>query len=354
MPTGYYFRPVQSGLGELGARLGSGIERGVEGFETMRSRRRQERRQTVEDERRHRFEDSAERRAQAAEGRMSATHPYDLERLRLGLDAGRVDLERASTSLALTGRDLGGGRYTEGMDLPEGTQRYGGVYGLTPEAERQQGFDRMKPTLSLLSNALGRDITPEMAEGGERLGLNVMQLADPTNRTGYNRELELIRARAEDDRELQDARDEAALARVEHQQQQAAMRQREGMWPAIKLDTFGGFDQQNAFTGWRADPETMAAAERHYIETGEMPRELANPQQAQPGPSMPTGLSARDVEEAIPALFGQKPKNQADARRILKRAKYTDDQIEYILDVFEDFVNREAARAMPNAGRERR
>ena len=341
MPSRYYFRPVSRGLGDLGAHIGSGLERGVENFETMRSRRRAERRQDVEDERRHQFEDfaesraqAAERRAEAAETRLGETHPYNLERLGLGLDADR-------TNLALTGRQIGGGRYTEGMDLPEGMERYGGIYGFTPEAERSRDLDRTRPALSLLSRGLGREITPEMAAGAATLGLDPVQLVDPTGRIPHRRALDVAETRREHERDLAGYRESGQ-----------DRRQRERMWPAIKLDAFGGFDGEGNFQGWRADPEEMLAAEQEYLKTGETPRELPNQQQATTA-QLPPGLTVQEVEQAVPALFQLGPKSEREARRMLKREKFTDEQIGYILDAFEDYARAQNARQRPAVDRGR-
>jgi len=341
MPSRFYFRPVSRGLGDLGAQLGHGLERGVESYEGMRSRRRAERRQDVEDERRHGFEDAAEARATAAEERLDEIHPYNLDRMRLGLDADRTDI-------ALTGRQLGGGRYVRGMDLPEGTQRYGAIYGLTPEAERARDLDRLEPAVSLLSRGFGRDLTPEEVEGGARIGLDPMRLLDPTDEIGYTRAREDAIQRRLDDLKL-----------TEYREGQQNLRQLRDMWPGIKLDTFGSFDEVDnegrpVFTGWRATPEEMMEAEREYYRTGETPRELDSPQRRPPdAPALPTGLTAQDVEQAVPALFQLGPKSEREARRMLKREKFTDEQIEYILDAFEDYARAESrGRLHQNRGRQ--
>ena len=160
MPRRYYFGPVPTGREAVGRGLGTGLERGFESFQRTRSNRRQEDRQALEDERRRRMEDATAERASSA---------YD-------------------TETALRGRSLGGGR---AEDMPVGDpryERYGGVYGLTPEAERQGEMDRLRPLAEHYTAALGKTIPPEVLQRG----LDPFQYADPTGETTSRRRMEML------------------------------------------------------------------------------------------------------------------------------------------------------------------
>ena len=334
MPSRYYFRPLSRGRDRLGAGIASGIERGVQNFEQTRSTRRAERRQDVDDERRRGFEDSAEERAQEI-------HPYNLEGLRVGLDADRMGLEADRTNMALTGRQMGGGRYTEGMELPEGTQRYGGIYGLTPEAERTQNLERMGPALSLLSRGLGRDITPEMAAGAAQIGIDPLTLADPRGDFDHDRRIEMLDREIEATNTRASRSEAAALSRAQFQEGAANRRQRERMVGQVILDAYGEFDDEGNWTGkYVASPDEVDEAARRYLETGESPR----PMQRAPGAEtmeIPGGrLQPEHVEEAVTFLYEDMAgKSRKDMVRELKSQKFTDEEIDFILDALYDRID---------------
>lgn len=328
MPSRFYFRPVSRGLGDLGGRLGAGVVGGVENFERGRSRRRAERRQDYEDERRHRFEDSAEARAMAAEGRIAELHPLDMESRRLGLEGDR-------TNLALTGRSIRGGMYEKGMELPEGTQRYGAIYGETPDATRRREFGEMEPALSLLSRGLGRDITPAMAHGAATLGIDPLTLADPRGDVEHGRRMDILEEEIRAARERQTQTETAAMNRARFQEGAQDRRQRERMVGNVIIDAFGEFDAEGNWTGgYTVAPEEVDAAARRYLETGEAP----SPRERAPVVEIPGGrLQQQHVDEVVTFLFEDMAgKSRNQMVRELKRQKFTEEEIDYILDAFYD------------------